>query len=824
MMPQYGNLIITAPDGSQQTIGLDNAVLTFGSAGDNSLQLEGPQVSAYHGRLECDERGCLLVNVGSSGGIFVNGQSVQRAALKGNDILQIGRYRVTFVAPAPVTVPVVDDGSTMPMTAPAPTAPAPMPAPTPAPTVVQGAGAATREPDEEPQRRRGLVWMIGLLVVVCLLATAAGAYFFGDQLGIQLPFLASGPSVEYVLDGSYRMTFEENGRPRIESAKSAVLMSLQQPAVDQMYAGFRVFGNGQGGVGCEDTALLNFVEQNNAGPIAGSVNELWVSPQEGPVPLTEAIVQGINDLGTKPAPQTLVVITAGPDSCYGNSNELIQQAVVQSGVDLQMVVIGYQASEGDAEVLRDLAGAVPGGTYMDAKDTDGLTDILGQVQRRAGNSGLILMPPPAGDGQGAGENGNGGEEGDEQVAEAVCGNGVLDEGEQCERVPDRCDEAFQNDLRELAGFFPEWCRSMFNGWTDIESNSEAGAFCEQLAEMDVEELPEEFARFHPDSVGESDIYVGPGTEPFGDAPPEVGPDDIWVKTAWLDTEPDPDVAACIGQLGQDLWAAMQEIDDDHPDMLIDEMEAIYFEQTVADMESAVDGIAPACLALDCGAGSTCNLDTCACEEQEQEAVCGDFTLQAKEECDVDPVCGTEPGWDNPDNAEACSMLPDQCAEGEVCEDCACVDFCGNGVVSGDEECDGSGGCGSGMVCAGPDQGANACQCVRLFTSAPQPQPEPEQEEEEGLRTAQRVWDCTYIGVQGGEHTFQWYLHEVVLNEDDDVVEDHGVISGPHTGPWQVYCPGAPGGDEEEEEESSPSCSSGEVWCCSGSDCYCTTSC
>lgn len=356
-MATYGNLILTDPQGGQTMVSLDKPTLTFGRAPDNDLQLNDAQVADYHGRLECDERGCLLVDLAHTGGTLVNGAPVERTALGPNDVIQLNGYHITYVAPAPAaTIPA-----------------APVPVPPAVPIVPR-----THEPDQEPTRRG---WLIGLLVLIVLLLVVIAGFLFGERIGLDLPRIpllagSPDPSLEYVLDASYRMTLENDGQPRIEAAKSAIMSNMSGQSLPDVYAGFRVFGNGQGGGGCEDTALLNNLETGNGAPIVGSLNTLYVAQQDGPSPLTEAILAGIADLSTMRGPGILVVVTGGPDTCWGNSDQLIQQALTEAGADMQVIMIGYQTDLDDAEALKDMAGVLPAVTYLEAQDPTTLNDTL----------------------------------------------------------------------------------------------------------------------------------------------------------------------------------------------------------------------------------------------------------------------------------------------------------------------------------------------------------------------------------------------------------------------------------------------------------------
>jgi pSer/pThr/pTyr-binding forkhead associated (FHA) protein len=168
-MAHYGNLIVTAPDGTQQTVGLDQPTLTFGRERDNDLHLDDAAVSRHHGRIECDERGCKIVDLDSINGIVVNGRPTKRATLKGNEIILVGRYQLFFIS-----------RSTPVLAAPPPGEAEPQAAVPDDVTIIQ------KMPVQK--RRFGGVRLV-LVLILLVLVIFAGLYFFGDEVGIVVPFV-----------------------------------------------------------------------------------------------------------------------------------------------------------------------------------------------------------------------------------------------------------------------------------------------------------------------------------------------------------------------------------------------------------------------------------------------------------------------------------------------------------------------------------------------------------------------------------------------------------------------------------------------------------
>ena len=80
-------------------VALSAGAVTFGRADDNDVVLLDPEVSRHHARVECTDKICTVIDLGSTNGTWVNGDEVQQSPLVPGDELQIGGVRFT-VAPA----------------------------------------------------------------------------------------------------------------------------------------------------------------------------------------------------------------------------------------------------------------------------------------------------------------------------------------------------------------------------------------------------------------------------------------------------------------------------------------------------------------------------------------------------------------------------------------------------------------------------------------------------------------------------------------------------------------------------------------------------
>jgi hypothetical protein len=229
--------------------------------------------------------------------------------------------------------------------------------------------------------------IIGAVVAVllCLLFGAAGAglYFW----------LRPAPSLatwQFVIDASQGMGETINDRTKMDIARAALAKELEiLPA--NVNAGLRVFGGGTSGAEpCQDTTLLVEPATQQGGILVSKLAE--VNPA-GEAPLTEAIVQAIGNFDlTRDTHNTLIIITAGLDTCEANAVEQLEILSQRLGFEFDLQLIGLGVSEGDRIQLEEIAAAA-GGEYHDAQNEADIQQVVAQeiaelpdapVQQQAG--------------------------------------------------------------------------------------------------------------------------------------------------------------------------------------------------------------------------------------------------------------------------------------------------------------------------------------------------------------------------------------------------------------------------------------------------------
>lgn len=75
---------------------------TIGRKPHNDIQIDNLAVSGEHAVIVTILNDCFLEDLGSTNGTLVNGNPVKKHFLQSNDVVELGKYRLKFVAEAPV--------------------------------------------------------------------------------------------------------------------------------------------------------------------------------------------------------------------------------------------------------------------------------------------------------------------------------------------------------------------------------------------------------------------------------------------------------------------------------------------------------------------------------------------------------------------------------------------------------------------------------------------------------------------------------------------------------------------------------------------------
>lgn len=79
-----------------QTIGLDRDVTTIGSVAGNTVLLADTGVSRKHIGIKRLDGGYELADLGSTNGVYVNGEKVARRKLEVGDVIRVGTTEMVF--------------------------------------------------------------------------------------------------------------------------------------------------------------------------------------------------------------------------------------------------------------------------------------------------------------------------------------------------------------------------------------------------------------------------------------------------------------------------------------------------------------------------------------------------------------------------------------------------------------------------------------------------------------------------------------------------------------------------------------------------------
>ncbi len=200
----------------------------------------------------------------------------------------------------------------------------------------------------------------------------------GDRAARPSPGVDAGSDVSPVMlvvdvSGSMAET-DDNGRVKLEAAKLSILDFLGGAEQD-IPIGLRTYPNASAG-SCAPGSLRFNVKPRDPTEMGAVIRDLR---PDGDTPTAEALLAAADDVraaGYRNA--TLVLVSDGESTCEPPCEAA--QEIVASGLDLQVISVGFNISDMGREEL-DCVAQATNGIYLDVSDTSELQEVMSDVSR-----------------------------------------------------------------------------------------------------------------------------------------------------------------------------------------------------------------------------------------------------------------------------------------------------------------------------------------------------------------------------------------------------------------------------------------------------------
>ncbi|MBX3651682.1 MAG: FHA domain-containing protein [Burkholderiales bacterium] len=121
-------LILSLEGSMIREVPLDKERIMIGRKPSNEIQIENLAVSGEHACIVTILNDSFLEDLGSTNGTLVNGSPIKKHILQNNDVIEIGKYKLKYVADAPAAGHAAGEDFEKTMILRAPPKPAPAPA------------------------------------------------------------------------------------------------------------------------------------------------------------------------------------------------------------------------------------------------------------------------------------------------------------------------------------------------------------------------------------------------------------------------------------------------------------------------------------------------------------------------------------------------------------------------------------------------------------------------------------------------------------------------------------------------------------------------
>jgi len=78
-------------------LNLDKDRITIGRKSSNDVQIDNPAISGEHAAIVTLQESSFLEDLDSTNGTIVNGKTIKRHALRHDDVIEIGKYRIKYL-------------------------------------------------------------------------------------------------------------------------------------------------------------------------------------------------------------------------------------------------------------------------------------------------------------------------------------------------------------------------------------------------------------------------------------------------------------------------------------------------------------------------------------------------------------------------------------------------------------------------------------------------------------------------------------------------------------------------------------------------------
>ena len=171
-------------------------------------------------------------------------------------------------------------------------------------------------------------------------------------------------AVEIILDASGSMLKKQDGKRRIEIAKTALTQVVNKSLPDNVQLAFRAFGHIKAD-SCEGELVIPPKKLNRFQAIK-AINQ--ITPKNlAKTPIAESLELVASDLTGIKGPKLVILVTDGEETCDGD-NEAVIEKLKQQSIDIRLNIVGFAIDEfGLTETFKKWA-RLGNGHYQSAGD------------------------------------------------------------------------------------------------------------------------------------------------------------------------------------------------------------------------------------------------------------------------------------------------------------------------------------------------------------------------------------------------------------------------------------------------------------------------